>query len=93
MRSWQSVEEPNIMDQGSVERAYRRLWSMQSEFLVARDSVEQLHIFDLTARAAQALLHWATRFPLIRRVRVWPLALSVAAAAPYSSVEALVSTA
>jgi hypothetical protein len=39
------------------------------------------------------LHRWAARHPLIRRVRVWPLSLSVAAAAPMSSVEALIATA
>jgi len=42
---------------------------------------------------AHGLHRWAARYPLIRRVRVWPLCLSVAAAAPFASVEALISTA
>ena len=66
---------------------------LHSRFLDALDDADQLRIFDLSARTAQHLHRWATRYPLIRRVRVWPLALSVAAAAPYSSVEALISTA
>jgi hypothetical protein len=66
---------------------------LHSQFLNALDAADQLRIFDLSARAAQSLHRWAARYPLIRRVRVWPLALSVAAAAPYSSVEALISTA
>lgn len=66
---------------------------LHSRFLESKDAAEQLRIFDLSARAAQTLHRWAARYPLIRRVRVWPLALSVAAAAPYSSVEALISTA
>ncbi|HEX5501922.1 MAG TPA: terpene synthase family protein [Thermomicrobiales bacterium] len=69
-------------------------WSgLRSQFLDSRDPADQVHIFDLSARAAQVLHRWAARYPLIRRVRVWPLALSVAAAAPYSSVDALISTA
>lgn len=66
---------------------------LRSQFLESRSTADQLHIFDLTARAAQTLHRWAARYPLIRRVRVWPLALSVAAAAPFCSVEALISTA
>ena len=66
---------------------------MTSRFLEAQDTASQLHVFDLSARAAQTLYRWAARYPLIRRVRVWPLALSVAAAAPFSDVDALISTA
>jgi hypothetical protein len=66
---------------------------LRSRFLDSRSDAEQVAIFDLTARAAQTLHRWAARYPLIRRVRVWPLALSVAAAAPFCSVEALISTA
>jgi len=47
----------------------------------------------LSARTSQRLHRWAARYPLIRRVRVWPLSLSVAAGAPFTSVEALISTA
>lgn len=66
---------------------------LHSRFLDSLDADEQVHIFDLSARMAQKLHRWAARYPLIRRVRAWPLALSVAAAAPFSSVDALVSTA
>lgn len=66
---------------------------LRSQFLESRDPAEQVRIFDLSARVAQHLHRWAARYPLIRRVRVWPLALSVAAAAPFSPVEALISTA
>src|SRR5437588_2871739 len=77
-----------------VSQATISPWAgLQSNFLDSRDAADQLRIFDLSARAAQTLYRWAARYPLIRRVRVWPLALSVAAGAPYSSVEALISTA
>lgn len=66
---------------------------LRSRFLESRGAAEQVRIFDLSARTAQTLHRWAARYPLIRRVRVWPLALSVAAAAPFASVEALISTA
>jgi hypothetical protein len=38
-------------------------------------------------------LRQSARYPLIRRVRVWPLSLSVAAAAPFAPAPALVSMA
>jgi hypothetical protein len=66
---------------------------LQSRFLASLDPAEQVRIFDLSARTSQTLHRWAARYPLIRRVRVWPLSLSVAAGAPFSSVEALISTA
>lgn len=83
--AWQLDQE-----QGSGVLPWRNL---RSRFLESRDAAEQLKIFDLSARVAQQLHRWAARYPLIRRVRVWPLALSVAAAAPFASVEALISTA
>ncbi|HEU0169311.1 MAG TPA: terpene synthase family protein [Chloroflexota bacterium] len=66
---------------------------LRSKFLEALDSQEQVHIFDLSARMVPPLHRWAARYPLIRRVRVWPLSLSVAAAAPFCSSEALVAEA
>jgi len=66
---------------------------LRSGFLASFDPAEQVRIFDLSARTSQTLHRWAARFPLIRRVRVWPLSLSVAAGAPFTSVEALISTA
>jgi hypothetical protein len=66
---------------------------LRSRFLASLDPAEQVRIFDLSARTSQTLHKWAARYPLIRRVRVWPLSLSVAAGAPFTSVEALISTA
>jgi hypothetical protein len=66
---------------------------LRSRFLASLDPAEQVRIFDLSARTSQTLHRWAARYPLIRRVRVWPLSLSVAAGAPFTSVEALISTA
>ena len=66
---------------------------LRSNFLASLDSSEQVHIFDLSTRMVPPLHRWAARYPLIRRVRVWPLSLSIAAAEPFSSVEALVATA
>src|SRR5438046_3168308 len=66
---------------------------LRSRFLASLDPAEQVRIFDLSARTSQTLHRWAARYPLIRRVRVWPLSLSVAAGAPFTPVEALISTA
>jgi hypothetical protein len=66
---------------------------LRSRFLASLDPADQVRIFDLSARTSQTLHRWAARYPLIRRVRVWPLSLSVAAGAPFTSVEALISTA
>jgi hypothetical protein len=69
-------------------------WSgLHSRYLASLDPAEQVRLFDLSARTAQTLHRWAARYPLIRRVRVWPLSLSVAAGAPFSSVGALIATA
>jgi hypothetical protein len=67
--------------------------SLKSTFLTGLTADERLRIFDLTARTARALHPWVARYPLIRRVRVWPLCLSVAAAAPFCDVASLVSMA
>src|SRR5438067_10023566 len=66
---------------------------LRSQFLASLDPADQVRIFDLSARTSQRLHRWAARYPLIRRVRVWPLSLSVAAGARFTSVEALISTA
>ena len=66
-------------------------FGLKSKFLQGLDGDAKLHIFDLTTRASRELHRWAARYPLIRRNRVWPLSLSVAAAAPFASVRALVS--
>jgi terpene synthase-like protein len=66
---------------------------LRSRYLASLDPAEQARIFDLSAGSAETLHQWAKRYPLIRRVRVAPLALSVAAAAPFASVAALVATA
>ncbi|HEV2122674.1 MAG TPA: hypothetical protein VGW38_07860, partial [Chloroflexota bacterium] len=85
-----AVQPPRASD---VEQITSPWAGLHSRFLASRSAADQLQIFDLTARTAQELHRWAARYPLIRRVRVWPLALSVAAAAPFCSLEALISTA
>ncbi len=80
--------------QGPGETRTTELYNgLQSSFLEALDEDEKLRIFDLTTRASRELHRWAARYPLIRRTRVWPLSLSVAAAAPFASVAALVTMA
>lgn len=69
------------------------LAGVRSRFLSSLGDAEQRHVFDLAVRMARDMHAWAATYPLIRRVRVWPLALSVAAAAPFSDAEALTSTA
>lgn len=68
-------------------------YGLHSEFFAKLTEEQKLKIFDLTARASRELHRWAAKYPLIRRVRVWPLSLSVAAAAPFASLNALVSMA
>ncbi|MBX3053488.1 MAG: hypothetical protein KF753_18575 [Caldilineaceae bacterium] len=68
-------------------------YGLQSDFLARMDEESKLRIFDLTTRASRELHRWAASYPLIRRVRVWPLSLSVTAAAPFASASALVSMA
>jgi hypothetical protein len=80
-------------DTGSEQRA-GDLWNgLHSSFLAALDDDQKLRIFDLTTRASRALHRWAARYPLIRRVRVWPVSLSVSAATPFASAAALISIA
>lgn len=68
-------------------------YGVKSAFLSQLDAGQKLQIFDLTTRASRELHRWAARYPLMRRVRVWPLCLSVVAAAPFASVPALVTMA
>ena len=79
-------EEPK---QGGVD-----LWSgIRSKYLANLDEDQQLRIFDLTTRVSRELHRWAVRYPLIRKVRVWPVCLSVAAGAPFASAGVLTSMA
>lgn len=79
--------------QGAQPRVAELDYGLKSTFLERLDEDLKLRIFDLTARMARELHRWAAHFPLIRRVRVWPLSLSIAAATPFASVQALVSAA
>jgi hypothetical protein len=65
----------------------------RSQFLDACGPAERDRILFLADAVAHELDRWAARYPQVRRVRAYPLALSVAAAESYGSVEALVSTA
>lgn len=89
-----TIASPAAQNDSKSAQAEAFPWlGLRSQFLEAHSQADQLRIFDLTARVSHALRLWAVRYPLVRRVRVWPLALSVAAAAPFSSVQALISTA
>ncbi|MGH2457311.1 MAG: terpene synthase family protein [Chloroflexota bacterium] len=65
---------------------------LHSRFLDSLTPTDRTRVFELSEQVAGKLERWAARYPVIRAVRVRPLALSIAAAAPFSSVEALVST-
>lgn len=67
--------------------------SLRSPFLAALDPGAQARVGALSEQAALALHAWAARYPLIRRVRVAPLALSIAAGSPFGTVEAVISMA
>src|SRR5579884_1214566 len=86
-----SIEHTPVAGQVS---AGRDAWSaLRSPFMDRLTGAERTRIFETSARVAAALDAWAAPFSLIRRVRAKPLALSVTAAAPSSSDEALISTA
>ena len=66
---------------------------LRSRFLESLDDADRERVFQVSAQVAQQLDEWAARYPLIRRIRVQPLALSVTAAAPFCSVAELTSSA
>jgi hypothetical protein len=67
--------------------------AFRSAFLEKLIPSERDWVIALSARLAEALYPWAAQYTDIRVRRVRPLALSVAAAAPFSDLEALVATA
>jgi hypothetical protein len=75
-------DKPAILDYG-----------LKSAFLSALDPTQKLRVFDLTTRASRELHRWATAYPLIRRVRVWPLCLSIAASMPFAPAKTVVTVA
>lgn len=75
--------EPDTKPSTEVE------YALQSTFLSELDSDEKVRVFDLTTRISRELNHWAARYPLIRRVRVWPVCLSVVASARFVPINAL----
>ncbi len=77
----------------TISPASSPLSGLQGAFLQARPVTEQVRIFDLSIRASRTLHRWAARYPLIRRERVWPLSLSVAAATPFMGLDGLMLTA
>lgn len=68
-------------------------YGLKSIFLDRLNDEQKLRIFDLTTRASRELHRWAARYPLIRRMRVWPLSLSVAAAAPFATADIIINMA
>lgn len=66
---------------------------VRSRFLTSLGNADRMRIYDLALQTATALHAWAEPHPAIRSIRIPPLCLSVAAAAPFCSVEALLSTA
>lgn len=90
------AQRPGVSERATSRKASppAGLWGfLKSGYLESLDIATQTRIFGLSVQTARVLYQWATDYPLIRRARVWPLALSVAAAATFSSPEALVSTA
>ena len=65
----------------------------RSRFLERQTSAVRERVVDLVDEVAPRLDAWARRYPLVRRERIGPLTLSVAAASPFSSPEAVESTA
>ncbi|MGI9147544.1 MAG: terpene synthase family protein [Chloroflexota bacterium] len=80
----------HIRPQNAVSSPWAKL---HSRFMASLDPAEQSHIYALSVETAAALQAWAGGYPVVRAARILPLSLSVAASAPFSSVEALISTA
>ena len=62
-------------------------------FLQALPEAEQRRIASLTVEAAELLTEWSASFSAVRPVRILPICLSVAAAAPFADLQAIVDTA
>jgi hypothetical protein len=62
-------------------------------FLQALPQVEQHRIASLTVEAAELLTAWSAAYRIVRPVRILPICLSVAAAAPFADLQAIVDTA
>jgi hypothetical protein len=66
---------------------------VRSEFMAARDPRMQGHVTSMSEHTASALDEWVARYPVIRQVRVWPVALSVVAASPHNTLDAVLAVA
>jgi hypothetical protein len=76
------------------EAAARVPWDyLRSPFFESRAPSERSRIVRQCLAVSERLHWWMLRYPLVSRVRVGPLALAVAAAAPFADVEALFLTA
>ncbi len=71
----------------TVRAAARK--ALRTPFLASQAAAQQAHILDVADRAAENIAGWVERYPIVRSIRSWPVALSVAAAAPSSSLQAL----
>jgi hypothetical protein len=67
--------------------------ALRTPFLASQTAIQQAHILDAADHAAKSLADWLERYPIVRSIRAWPVALSVAAAAPSSSPQALTAVA
>jgi hypothetical protein len=83
---------PLIMPVRDHDALLQRLCE-QSRFLQLRSVAERKSIFVLASRTAQDLDRWAQQWPLVRRERIAPVSLMVAASAPFVDVDSLVLTA
>lgn len=81
------------MGQSVMQTEYPLGRGLHSRFLESLDASTRDRVFGLASSAAQALQSWAERYPVIRQIRILPLCMSVSAAAPFSSVEDIISTA
>lgn len=64
---------------------------LRSSFLLRQDEQTRRVIFELADQVAERLDAWGRDFPVIRSVRFKPLAIQLAASAPFCSVDALVT--
>jgi len=65
--------------------------ALRTPLLAAQPPEEQARLLDLTNLTVEHLAEWLERYPIVRRVRAWPVALSIVAAAPWCSVPELVA--
>src|SRR5438067_13746490 len=67
--------------------------ALRNQFVADQDPGVRARIMNMSERIADDLDGWVRRYPAIRQVRVWPVALSVVAASPYNSRAAVLAVA